>query len=692
MPAHRSSRILSCLLLATLLSACGGGSTPDATNPTAKQKTPTSKLAPKSFRADCSDFLDYTAAALTEQYLTPLFYFLGPPVAGAPTAAPAEGAAPDRTSGTTVQEAGVDEADVVKVAADGTFFIVRGHDLLVLRGTPASGLASRPIKSLPLADGNSDFFNARELFLDENSRRLVVMAESFGSNQSHAVNVIFDITDTQNPVELARLTATGYSLEARRIASRIHRVLRYELPLPSWFYDSNDALVAQRDRYNEAKGRNDSAAADRIKADIRTEISRRVSQQGASSFLPTLSATVGAARSERTLACNEIQHPEVTTATGLALVDSFDSTGSNRSTTGLINNAFLVYASAQNLYLAQTSNGWFFAPNQADETVIYRLSLSADNAVQHEAIGKVDGYIPNRFALSEFAGALRVASTENRLDGERSQSYTHLSLLKADSRGEMSALGSVRDLAPGEQLRSARFIGDRGFLVTFRQVDPLFAFDLANPAQPRLLSALKIPGFSSYIEPLGRDYLLTVGRAGDEERLNGQVAIQLFDVRDLSQVRLLSSLSPPAGNSSYSYSPAEYEPHAFTYFADSAGAAIPGTLSLPLQTYGESQGEQFSGFMTVRVDPTGGTPLSELGRVDHREFADTQTYCPRPSGGAAPANGCFESVTAADPLRSVFAQSGGATTLFTISSLGLKANDAARPATEQGKARFPAAP
>lgn len=686
---------LTGLLLAATLTGCGGGGDELASTPISKQKTPTTLLTQKSFKADCSDFLEYTATALTEQYLRPQIYFLGSPATGAPlpAASPSGGdaAAPERISETNVQEAGVDEADIVKVAADGTFYMLRGRDLLVLKGFPATGLADRPLQSLPLAAGDAGFY-AQDFFLDEAGKRLVVMAQTYDGSGTRAITVVFDTTDPLNPIETTRLSLSGYSLEARRIASRVHRVLRFDMPLPGWFFDGNDALAKQRDSYNEANNRKDTQAAERIKNDMRSEIGRRVNAQGAASFLPLLGSQVGSTQTERRMACNAIQHPEVSTATGLALVDSFDSSGSNRGTVGLVNNAFLIYASAQNLYLAQTSGGWFFAPNQADETVIYRLSLSNTGAAQLQSLGKIDGYLLNRFALSENAGALRAASTENRLTGDTQQTYTHLSVLSATSTGEMTALGSVRDLAPGERVQSARFIGDRGFIVTFRQVDPLFAFDLANPAQPRLMSALKIPGFSSYIEPLGRDYLLTVGRAGDEERLNGKVAIQLFDVRDLANVRLLSTLQPAAGGDSYSYSSAEYDPHAFTYFPDSTSAAVPGTLSLPLQTYGDSASQQFSGFLEVRVNPANATPLAELGRIDHDEFAESSGYCqPPPSGGAAPAS-CYESVWAADPRRSVFIQSGGATTVYTVSTLGLKVSDAANPASTLGKRKFPAEP
>ena len=118
---------------------------------------------------------------------------------------------------------------------------------------------------------------------------------------------------------------------------------------------------------------------------------------------------------------------------------------------------------------------------------------------------------------------------------EPSQSLNHLFMLKlADKENyEMEQVGSVLNLAPGERVQSARFEGKRGYVVTFRQVDPLFTFDLSTPNEPILEGELKIPGFSNYMHPLKESHLLTVGRAGDDGSFSGEWQVQLFDVSDL---------------------------------------------------------------------------------------------------------------------------------------------------------------
>jgi len=152
-------------------------------------------------------------------------------------------------------------------------------------------------------------------------------------------------------------------------------------------------------------------------------------------------------------------------------------------------------------------------------------------------------------------------------------------------------------------------------------------------------------------------------------------------------VRLLASLSPAVGGSGYSYSAAEYDPHAFTYFADTASSPTPGTLSVPVQSYNDRDAQQnFSGFLTVRVNPTATAPLSELGRIDHQGFADTRSHCGGSGSGTTPP--CFNSVYAADPRRSIFIQDASGTTLFTLSTLGIKANDATAPRRELAQRRY----
>lgn len=717
----RAMRWLCTSALGAALAACGGGSGGGNTPPVATGPIPTPKslLALKNFSAadNCAEFRSYTADALTEQYLQPFYrcppgaliacpVFLGPPTGvdqpGAPNSAGEGAFQPGRVSGTNTQEAGVDEADIVKADSAGNIYILAGKNLFVLDAFPPAGLADRPLVTLDLSHNNPSFY-ASDLFLDEATQRLVVLGQSYDDQGGRAVSAIVDVSDPSAPVEVKRLAVDGYALESRRIDSRVHRVSRFDVPLPAWFYDPGDPLNAQRVAYLDAQNRGDTASADQIKASVRADIGNRVDAAGAEAFLPHVrdgaTATV--------LACDAVARPEVPEGLGLVVIDSFNSDGTSRATSAAVNNAWMIYASANNLYLAQSSWGWRWDVDQAEETAIYRFALSDTGPAVYQGVGKVPGSIGGAYALSEFAGNLRVASTETRFTSTKPETttvstYNQLNVLRANQpNADLSVIGAVNDFAPGERIQGVRFVGPRGYVVTFRQIDPLFAFDLSDAAHPAIASQLSMPGFSSYLAPIGDDYLLTVGREGEDTgQLTGRMQISLFDVHDPANVQRVDQLVPANQPQAFwSYSAAEYDPHAFTYFPDDPNVPQIGTLAVPLQSFGESFDDTFAGFVVVRVNahPAAsaqpGASLIELGRVDHSALADDR-FCsgetPPPSPDGSPQPVCEPGIFAADPRRAVFMQDpSGPIDLYTISLVGVVAVDASAPSDVLGTKLLP---
>ena len=140
------------------------------------------------------------------------------------------------------------------------------------------------------------------------------------------------------------------------------------------------------------------------------------------------------------------------------------------------------------------------------------------------ASGTVGGRLLNQFSADEFEGRLRVATTEIRsatIDTSwgwrRVQQQRFNNVVVMEQQGNrLTLIGEVTNLAPTETIRSVRFMGDRAYVVTFRIVDPLFALDMSNPTNPTVEGALKIPGFSNYLHPVGNDYLIGIGRDADE--------------------------------------------------------------------------------------------------------------------------------------------------------------------------------
>lgn len=664
------------------LCACGGGSSGESGNPGGTPvPTPKSALALDTFSADCEDFLDYAAGALADELLSVYACFgdgLCPAFIGLEEDLTTDGGAsagdeiPDRVSETPTQEAGVDEADIVKADAHGHLYVLSGRTLRVVDAYPPESLANATLNSIALAGDADDYFHASDLFLDEPAARLVVQAGTYRAQRQRSVAIVFDVSEPLAPIEVARLSTDGWGLDARRIGHRLHRVSRFEPRRPDWLWSDPD-LDALREQYHTASNAGESEQAEALRDELEAEIRARLALEGAEALLPRRyrESPSGTGDSE-ILGCDAISHPGVSVGLGLALIDSFDTDGSARDSVGVINNAYVVYGSTENLYLAQSSFGWFFDAMQTEETAIYRLAIGEQGPAAYRAVGTVAGSIIGRYALSEHEGHLRIASTESGFGPGQTQSSNRLSVLDAVADGSMDLSGSIVGIAPGESIRGVRMSGPRGFIVTFRQIDPLYAIDLSDPAAPRIRDELKLPGFSSYLMPLGQDWLLTIGRDGTDEGLTGAVAVQLFDVSDLGDIRSVASLTPDAGSGAYSYSAAEYDPHAFSYFADAANSPVPGRLAIPLQTWDEAQA--FTGFLVLRVDPAG-SGLTETGRISHDVLGDSGNWCGE-QGGTADCAAFYRSV---HPRRALFMQDAARTLLYTVSDAGLAASEAATP-------------
>jgi uncharacterized secreted protein with C-terminal beta-propeller domain len=186
-----------------------------------------------------------------------------------------------------------------------------------------------------------------------------------------------------------------------------------------------------------------------------------------------------------------------------------------------------------------------------------------------------------------------------------------------DQSGEkLTTVGSLTGLAFTERIFSARYIDDVLYLVTFRQVDPLFTIDLSNPAQPKVAGELKIPGFSSYLHPVGEGKLLGIGRDADETgRIRG-LQVSLFDVSDIynprreAQYLITSDVKPPDGQVLWPGSTgsiAEHDHHAFSYFPEQ------GILAIPVHDWG-----WYNGHSRLELIKVGGSAgLSRAGKIVH---------------------------------------------------------------------------
>jgi uncharacterized secreted protein with C-terminal beta-propeller domain len=200
-----------------------------------------------------------------------------------------------------------------------------------------------------------------------------------------------------------------------------------------------------------------------------------------------------------------------------------------------------IYVSQSNIYLTFPNYSW--QENETMKTVVQRIHID-EQSVTFAAQGEVPGYVLNQFSMDEHNGYFRIATTvysytwrtfDEDLNVEEAQDMNNVYVLDMD----LNIVGELEDLAPGEQIYSARFMGNRLYLVTFRNIDPLFVIDLSNPTAPTVLGQLKVTGYSGYLHPYDENHIIGIGKETEYDAeadfawYQG-VKISLFDVSDVS--------------------------------------------------------------------------------------------------------------------------------------------------------------
>ena len=195
----------------------------------------------------------------------------------------------------------------------------------------------------------------------------------------------------------------------------------------------------------------------------------------------------------------------------------------------------------------------------------------ATGGIEFDATTTVPGTILNQFSVDESGGYLRIATTvTNNQSGNWSNRDENMLFVLQEDDGVFEFVGGLQNLALNESIRSVRFLGDRAFITTFRNVDPLFAIDLSDPAHPESVGHITIPGFSSYMQLIDENHLLTVGR-NTPNGVSGPTQVSLFDISDLLQPLRIAEYTFER----FSTSEAELDHHAFGYYADFGLLAMP---------------------------------------------------------------------------------------------------------------------
>ena len=411
-----------------------------------------------------------------------------------------------------------------------------------------------------------------------------------------ALLTMYDISSLSQPKLIATLTIDGDVLDARLVGTQV-RVATASSP------DVDIASpVYTRDGDISEKSKDELRAA--------------VAKTNVDDWIPAyrLQDGAGAPVSKgRLVECADLARPEEFSGLDTVAVSSFDMASAlqSRTTVGVIAGGQQVYASNTSTYVSTTD--WSLDGSPA-VTSLHKFDTAQSGASTYKGSGEVSGTLLNQYAMSEYKGVLRVASTVSARRGwvDPRQTTEGVVTTLHEEGGALRQLGQVDGLGrqDNESIRAVRFIGDRGYIVTFRQTDPLYVLDLRDAAAPKVLGELKIPGYSGYLHPIGENLLLGVGQSGltpgnrRAPNRGGQVGVQfsLFDISDPASPRRIDTQTYGGGAAA-----AEFDPKAFLYWQ-------PRNLIVaPTNLHGDDQGRKaFSGVLLLRATDDG---LKELGRL-----------------------------------------------------------------------------
>lgn len=592
-----------------------------------------------------SAFVTYLNLCLPQNYNPTVTVNGGSGVVVPPSAPTAPTDAPRRFTETNVQEAGVDEPDFIKTDGE-YFYVATGGQVVIIDAWPPEAAAEVSRIGVP--------GEARALFV--RGDRLVVYARLFASAPDSFARVleslfakpctygyscdvrgdgsqtwigIFDIANREAPELLRELESSGSFLSARRIGASVHTLMDDGIRLPPMRFVPEP--VAGFDPSLPAElacvpGLG-FAAVQALFRDLHDENARIIAEAPRSAFEPRVSDS---ASDDPLEPCERPYTPESsevqtlfrsTLSMNLLTLASLDLDEQEAaSLTSVETPPGTSYASEDAYYVAvRTSQLATGVPSgAADRTLVHKFALRRAST-RYAASGAAKGRVLNQFALDERDGVLRLAATSSFAPNP--DAHSTVSLLE-ERDGRLEVIGMVDNLAPTEDIRSARFVADRGYVVTFKKTDPLFVLDLAEPTSPRVLSELKVPGFSTYIHPIGHDRLLTVGYDADDQGsfawFTG-IRLQLFDVGEPTLPALLDvEVIGTRGSSSEALT----NHLAFTFAEDEGLLALPLTVC-ENSAGGGAAGETlaFSGLAVYQVSDDSGFDLS--GRVEHPPLTET---------------------------------------------------------------------
>jgi hypothetical protein len=374
-----------------------------------------------------------------------------------------------------------------------------------------------------------------------------------------------------------------------------------------------------------------------------------IAHAGLDAWLPRFTETAGGVTITGHVPCTAVSRPATYSGARLLTVLTFDLASDVLGTGGGVTIAAdgnIVYGTTSSLYVAGDTRwqvipggyGAAMAEVQRPRTYVYRFDVTQPGPPRFVAGGSVPGYLLDEYSLSEWNGYLRIATTTGTswalADGAPAGAQTSSSAVYVlTTRGPvMRTVGQVTGLGISERIYAVRFMGPAGYVVTFRQTDPLYTLDLSDPAHPRVRGTLALTGYSAYLHPASATRLIGIGQQADKMGHIGGLQVSLFDVSDLASPIRLATYALAGASSD-----AEFDPHAFLYWPsshlvvvplqgyDAVPAAVPAPGTLPLAQPGP---EPQSGALVLEFN---GTSITEAGFIRQPDWGGAGTGYGYPS-------------------------------------------------------------
>lgn len=446
---------------------------------------------------------------------------------------------------TNIQEKGVDEADIVKT--DGEYlYVATKNGIEIFKARPFEEFGMVATYTI---DGGVD-----EMFLHNNQLILLTNAYDYVSGEQTVTVTAVDVNDPSSPNTLWAKKVEGSYLQSRLVDDVLHVVFLAYFPRDNNCWDESDL----------------------------DELSSEISNRPIEEWLPKYST----GEEWSPVRCVDFYKDDSNSydsLTGLMSLNLNNRSEKEESMTFIKGYSYEVYASTESVFLASNSEG--------GQTNVHRFAIKdSDNLHEYTSSGAVSGTVLNSFSMSEYKDTLRIATTNGDFLWSASDPSNNVYILDT-TKTNMPVVGEITGIAEGERIYAVRFIGNRGYVVTFKKIDPLFVLDLSDPKNPEIKGELKMPGYSTYLHPLGEDHLIGIGKdsddMGDFAWFQG-LKLAIFDVSDPSSPKIVDDLIIGSRGTE---SQALDDHHAFTFDPET------GLLALPVTLYeGSSGGSDYGEF------------------------------------------------------------------------------------------------